>query len=473
MKKLFTLLCVALVSAVGFAQDAYDPSQHTAAVSGTSNICSGQWSAEDPMTYDSESGLWKVTLPVKDTNMAMFKVVYDGGWYPDANVEVQVSEPSDVDITFDPISYEVKFSGDKVIEVVKNIEFIVATGSSGLFGVDWNVSGEYNKMEKVDNTGQGYYQLTLTDIEAGTYDFKFCANGTWDSGIEWGGLSDPTVVGNGEVVPATDKGGKNFRMTLDKGFTYSVTLTLDLMAATPSVSAEWTATGGAEIKDDIYSVVGTFNGWNIGDTSTEMTKTSDGFYSFTISLPAGEHKFKVARNHDWAVAYPAEDYVLNLEQDADVTIILDLNSDGVVTVGTAECSVYFVTVNVKSDKEALNLYAAETDSWTQLTGAWPGAAMNAMEGGFTYTVKLTKGEKLWLIFNGEGGQTSNIEVNGIEGNTTLTYSLNDDWSFTDITAVQAIEAEKQQGGIFTVAGQRVSKPVRGLYIQNGKKFIVK
>ncbi|MBQ9558498.1 MAG: SusF/SusE family outer membrane protein [Bacteroidaceae bacterium] len=473
MKKFFTLLCVALVSAVGFAQDAYDPSQHTAFVSGTSNICSGQWSSEDAMAYDSESGLWKVTLPVKDTNMAMFKVVYDGGWYPDANVEVQVSEPSDVEITFDPKDNTVAFSGEKVIDVVKKIEFIVATGSEGLFGVSWDVSGDHNKMEKLDNAGQGYYQLTLTDIAAGTYDFKFCANGTWDSGLEWGGLSDPTVVGNAEVVPATDKGGKNFRMTLDKGYTYTVVLTLDLMSETPSVSAEWTATGGAEITDDIYSLAGTFNGWNQTDESTEMTKVSDGVYSITVPMPAGENKFKVVKDHDWAVAYPAEDYVLNLEQDADVTITIDLNNDGAITIATAECSVYFVTVNVQSDKEAVNLYAAETDSWNQLTGNWPGAAMNKIEGGFTYTVKLTKGEKLWIIFNGEGGQTSNIEVNGVSHSCTLEYILNSDWTYQTGTGVQGIEAQKLNGAIYTVAGQRVSKPVRGLYIQNGKKVVIK
>ena len=474
MKKIFTLLCVALVSAVGFAQDEYDPAEHTAVVSGTSNICSGQWSSEDAMTYDSESGLWKVTLPVKDTNLAMFKVVYDGDWYPSDNVEVQVSEPSDVEITFDPSNYEVAFSGEKVIEVVKNIEFIVATGSDGLFGVSWDVSGEYNKMEKLDNAGQGYYQLTLTDIAAGTYDFKFCANGSWDSGIEWGGLSDPTVVGNGEVVPATDKSGKNFRITLDKGATYNVTLTLDLMAATPFVTAEWESAGEAPVEPDVYSIAGTCNAWNQLDEATEMTEVSAGVYSITIPMQAGEQKFKVVVNHDWSVSYPSEDYWFELEEDADVTITIDLNNDGEITISTAECSVYFVTVNVQTDKAAVNLYAAETDSWTQLTGNWPGAAMDKVEGiGFTYTVKLTKGEKLWLIFNGEGGQTSNIEVNGVSHSCTLEYILNDDWSFKAGAGVQDIEAAKQQGGIYTVAGQRVGKAVRGVYVRNGKKFVVK
>ena len=477
MKKFFTLLCMALMSAVGFAQDAYNPSEHWAIVSGTSNLCSSQWGKDDPMAYDNADGLWKATLRLKDTNLAMFKVVYDdenSGWYGTSdggNVEVQVSEPSDVNITFNPQTFEVAFSGEKVIKVEKIIDFIVATGSDGLFGVSWDVSGDYNKMEKLDDAGSGYYQLTLNDVAAGTYDFKFCANGTWDSGIEWGGLSDPTVIGNGETLPATANGGKNFRLTLDKGSLYNVTLTLDLMAETPYVSAEWTAAGEAPVEPDVYSVAGTCNGWNQLDESTEMTEVSAGVYSITIPMQAGEQKFKVVVNHDWAVAYPASDYVINLEEDADVTITINLNEENNVTVVTAPCSVYFITVNVQTTKEAVNLYAAETDSWTQLTGAWPGVAMNAIEGGFTYTVKLTKGEKLWLIFNGDGGQTANIELDGISMNRTLDFILNDNWTFDRGTAIKSVETAKQNGAIYNLAGQRVEKAVKGIYIINGRKVV--
>lgn len=479
MKKFFTLLCMALVSAAGFAQDEYNPADHTAFVSGTENLCTGSWASADAMTYDSADGLWKITLPAKDTNLAMFKVVYDGGWYGTSeggNVEVQVSEPSDVLITFDPSTFVVGFSGEKVIDVVKKIDFIVATGSDGLFGVSWDVSGEYNKMEKLDDTGDGYYQIALKEIAAGTYDFKFCANGTWNSGIEWGGLSDPTVINNGETLPATGNGGKNFRLTLDKGALYNVTLTLDLMAETPFVSAEWTATGDAPIEEDVYSLAGTFNDWDKDDTGAELTKVSEGVYSFTRPVKAGYYEFKVVQNHDWSVAYPADNYQLTLDQDADVTITLDITGEPTVIVTTAVCSVYFVSVTVKTTKEKLNVYACYSESWNKLTGEWPGEGMKAVEGGFATEedLLLPKGEKLWLIFNdGDGGKTANIEVNGIASNANLEYTLNDDWTYENASHIQALTADKQNGAIYTLSGQRVEKAVRGLYIQKGHKFVVK
>ena len=40
-------------------------------------------------------------------------------------------------------------------------------------------------------------------------------------------------------------------------------------------------------------------------------------------------------------------------------------------------------------------------------------------------------------------------------------------------AIESAESASQDGAIYTIAGQRVEKAVKGLYIQNGKKFIVK
>lgn len=43
----------------------------------------------------------------------------------------------------------------------------------------------------------------------------------------------------------------------------------------------------------------------------------------------------------------------------------------------------------------------------------------------------------------------------------------------DATAIKAVEGEAQNGEFYNVAGQRVAAPQKGLYIQNGKKVIVK
>jgi len=479
MKKFFTLLCMALVSAVGFAQDAYDPSAHTAVVSGTDNLCTGNWTAEDNMVYDNADGLWKITLAAKDTKVIEFKVVYDGEWYGDEqgnNYQFQVTEASDVLICFDPTTNLSTYTGDKVVAYDPNkIDFIVAAGSDALLnGKSWDVTAEENKLTEVD---EGYYELELKGVAAGSYNFKFAANGAWAK--QWGAVEGKENLVNGEATPAA--GGSNppnFAITLDKGAVYDVTLTLDNMdPENPMVTATWKATGEAEIEDDVYSLAGTFNGWNQLDESLELTAVSENVYAITLPLQKGNYEFKVVTNHDWSVAYPADNFVLNLEQDADVTITLDLtNTETPVSVTTAECSVYFVTVNVQSGKDALNMYACQGETWeNKLTGDWPGVAMTKVEGGFTADLKAAKGQILYIIFNGaavgDKSQTDDIKVGVITGNTTLNYVLNDDWTLGDGAGVSAIQSAQQNGAIYTIAGQRVEKAIRGLYIVNGKKVV--
>ena len=41
------------------------------------------------------------------------------------------------------------------------------------------------------------------------------------------------------------------------------------------------------------------------------------------------------------------------------------------------------------------------------------------------------------------------------------------------TGINGVEATTAKGAIYNLNGQRVEKAQRGIYIQNGKKFIVK
>ena len=45
--------------------------------------------------------------------------------------------------------------------------------------------------------------------------------------------------------------------------------------------------------------------------------------------------------------------------------------------------------------------------------------------------------------------------------------------FDNATAIQGVEAEKENSAIFNLAGQRVNKAQKGIYIMNGKKVMVK
>ena len=43
----------------------------------------------------------------------------------------------------------------------------------------------------------------------------------------------------------------------------------------------------------------------------------------------------------------------------------------------------------------------------------------------------------------------------------------------EATAIQAVTTEQTDGAIYNLQGQRISQPARGLYIQNGRKYIAK
>jgi len=47
------------------------------------------------------------------------------------------------------------------------------------------------------------------------------------------------------------------------------------------------------------------------------------------------------------------------------------------------------------------------------------------------------------------------------------------YSINGQTTIQSIQAEKADGAIYNLAGQRVENPTKGIFIKNGKKFIVK
>lgn len=350
MKKMFTLLCAALFGAAVYAQDAYNPAEHSAVVRGTKNMCAENWQDDngpgEAMAYNSATGKWEITLGVSDTKTVEFKVVYDAEWYGNeegGNVQFSVSEPSDAYITFDPQTFQIQVTGDKVQEASNAIEFVCAVGAEALFGASWDVTGNYGRMEEVD---RGYYEFSIKGVAAGTYEFKFAANGGW--ALQWGASDVADLTDGSQQVCSTNNGG-NFKIVLAKGATYDVTLTLDLMSDIPFASATITKAGEAEVTEDVYSIAGTFNEWSEKDATTEMVKGSDGMYTYTTSLPAGESKFKVVVNHDWSESYGQDgaDVVVTLDEASYVTIVFDPETKTVSYVLGEPTAVQNITVTVQ------------------------------------------------------------------------------------------------------------------------------
>ena len=80
---------------------------------------------------------------------------------------------------------------------------------------------------------------------------------------------------------------------------------------------------------DTWTVAGTAGlcgtEWDTTNADNDMTYDSEkeAWVKTYTGIAAGEHKFKVVKNHLWDEAYPAQDYVLNVAtDDATVTIVL-------------------------------------------------------------------------------------------------------------------------------------------------------
>jgi len=68
-----------------------------------------------------------------------------------------------------------------------------------------------------------------------------------------------------------------------------------------------------------------------------------------------------------------------------------------------------------------------------------------------------------------GANTAYLPV-GFNGNSEAPAAFQ---FITEVTGISEVNAEAASGEIYNLAGQRVSKAVKGLYIQNGKKVLVK
>ena len=69
-----------------------------------------------------------------------------------------------------------------------------------------------------------------------------------------------------------------------------------------------------------------------------------------------------------------------------------------------------------------------------------------------------------------GNITTYCSVIGVKNTSDFKFTGN---SVEIITGIQAVKAEQTDGAIYNLAGQRVEKTTKGVFIQNGKKFVVK
>lgn len=211
---LAALMLISVFSVVAFAAEGSAP-----VVRGTLPNCDWDGNYDDANTLEEAGGAFAITYASVAAGDYQFKVVKDGNWYGngDANVEITVSQESDLTITFDEAAGAVSFSGTYV-SAKAGLEVTSLQVLGTVSGTTWSFDDAAQMTEN-----EGVWTVTLNNVPAGDYEYKFAANGSWDA--NWGGATDGVEDLSGDLA----YNGKNFGLFFEGG-AKDVTFKVDLSA---------------------------------------------------------------------------------------------------------------------------------------------------------------------------------------------------------------------------------------------------
>ena len=132
-----------------------------------------------------------------------------------------------------------------------------------------------------------------------------------------------------EKINFTTTGGKTGGLDAEVtvgATSYSVD---DLASQARFTEIKVTLEGGAPVVADTYTVAGSDaaifgEAWNPALAANDMT-LADGVYTWTkaeLNLAVGSIEFKVVKNHSWDIAYPAQNYVVNIAEAGEYTLTI-------------------------------------------------------------------------------------------------------------------------------------------------------
>ena len=199
-----------------------------------------------------------------------------------------------------------------------------------------------------------------------------------------------------------------------------------------------------------------------------LTDKEASFYEFNERAKTGEFYYATYYNADQATWFP--------EQDFEVFGAVVENSDVVLTPATVEEGYYKVSKNEpcvirsKSLKAEIDLKNASFNNISTMptdNDLKYGLAVTPSRINFTYKLGIKSGiVAFYRIVTGK--------INGvyIQANTP-TDRLNLVINGEEATAIKGINAVEKKGAIYNLNGMRVNKAGKGIYIQDGKKYVIK
>ena len=310
------------------------------------------WGADDMMNLGG-NGVYSITMTLAPGAYEFKAGTEDWSTsYPaDYNMEIYVVSECNVTFTLDyasgVLSADGSGLGEKPVEEMV-IESVHAVGSEGLTGIEWDPVA--NAMSEVN----GVYTITFSGVAAGTYAFKFAANGAWD--INWASGAE-VVPGSWDTAWFNPMGDSSVTVAEDGS---DVTLKLDLS------NVNLFDGSGAQMMVEITAPVVD----PVDPTPTDPTPTDPEFPTDPDDGPIDEDAFKVV-----------------ISQDANVSsaeIPFNLTVDDFVTIRVPQ----FVACNVPADAtgvcyvEIWDADAEEIVDFRYLTDA--GSVVFELSGGVNY-----------------------------------------------------------------------------------------
>ena len=285
--------------------------------------------------------------------------------------------------------------------------------------------------------------------------------------------------------------------------TYDITAT---WTPSPNAAAGWTLTvAGKDLRpvaEDTYTVFGAFydgdgehasiltKTWDPTATENDMVKGEGNVYTKTYAdaeLTAGTFQLKVAKNHNDATSYP-EGYGVNYELPIaaagkyDVVVTFNADTKEVTAVATPK------------DVPEANYYIVGSMTDWQTNEAYKLTLNEAAEAGIVeYKITLDLEANAEFKVVKVQGESQTWYPDGMDNNYKITTSSNytvyfrpngdggDDWHYHYIyaqdnnpTGINGVKADAlKDAEVYTINGQRVQNPTKGLYIVNGKKVVIK
>lgn len=322
MRKFISFFVAALFSATMFGA--------TYTVAGDQTVLGSHWDINDA---NNEMTLVNGVYTLVKENLTLsareyeYKVVKDHNW--DAmqmgNQKFTVSENGIYNVTF-TFNESVGISSISAVADKKGDAEIDPTVSIKGSWDGWNAEVKFTLAEDKKSA-------TVKKImDAKTYEFKVIVNGGWRSNEGTINRENPSAAGITENLNA------NINLVADMSGEYTFTWTFEtntLVVTFPeeSIPIEHTYT----VAGTPASLFGTE--WDPSNADNDMTKQEDGSYKWeqkNLALAVGDIKFKVVEDRDWANAYPASDYVLNIAEAATYTLTITFNNGEVSALAVKE-----------------------------------------------------------------------------------------------------------------------------------------